>query len=135
MNESHQVDVFEVDVIMPPWEEQWVDLWLTFPEDSALLARMRVYDENWTLLESVVDESGYGARFCQNGTYYLQIERVFREGNYGFSGENVGYDPYRCYAPDAIKEGEDSAGSGWSFLLAIIALMALFRVRKRKKKA
>ncbi|MFW9917022.1 MAG: hypothetical protein ACFFGZ_15550, partial [Candidatus Thorarchaeota archaeon] len=115
----------------------WVDLWLTFPEDSALLAHMHVYDENWTLLESVVRESGYGARFSQNGTYYLRIERIFREGNYGFSGENVGYDPYHCYAPVAEGNGieEGSSGSSWSFLLAIIALMALFRVRKRKKKA
>ncbi|MHA2272452.1 MAG: vWA domain-containing protein [Candidatus Hodarchaeales archaeon] len=134
MNESHQVDVFKVDVVIPSWEENLVEIWLTFPEDSALLARMRVYDDNWTLLESVADESGYGARFSQNGTYYLRIEREFREGNYGFSGEAVGYDPYRCYATD-VKEGEDSAGSGWSFFLVIVTLIALFRVRKRKKKA
>lgn len=134
MNESHQVDVFEVDVAIPSWEES-VELWLKFPTDSALLARMRVYDANWTLLEKVADESGYGARFAQNGTYYLRIEREFREGNYGFSGEYVGYDPYRCYATDVRADGvEEGSSPGWSFLLALVALIALFRVRKRKKK-
>ncbi len=135
MNESYQVDVFEVDVAIPPWEEHRVELWLTFPEDSALLARMRVYDDNWTLLGSLVSVSRYGARFSQNGTYYLRIEREYREGNYGFSGENLGYDPYHCHAPDAMGVEEDSSGPAWSFLLAIVALIAMFRVRKRKKKA
>jgi hypothetical protein len=137
MNESHQVDVFDVEVVIPPWEwdEPWVDLWLTFPEDSALLARMRVYDRNWTLLESVVDESGYGARFFQNGTYYLRIEREFREGNYGFSGENVGYDPYRCYGTEVAEGDGEFASSSWSFFLAIFTLMAVLWVRKRRKKA
>ncbi|MFQ5978155.1 MAG: VWA domain-containing protein [Candidatus Heimdallarchaeota archaeon] len=133
MSADQQIHVFEINMTVPPWADDR-KLWLHFPLDSALVARMRVYNDDWKLLTNLSLESSYGARFPKNGTYYLRIERAFREGNYSFTDEYAGYDPYRS----AIKEDEQGVDEGsyspeWSFVLAIIFLFALFRRRKRKR--
>lgn len=129
MTDDQQIHVFQINMTIPPWAEDR-ELWLKFPGGSALVARIRVYADDWMLLTNFTDESGYGARFTKNGTYYLRIERTFREGNYSFTDEYEGYDPYHS----AVRAGvdEDSASPGSFFFLAGVLLFALFRRRKRK---
>ncbi len=131
LNETIQVHTFKINVTLSEKDDNKT-LSLYFPEYSDLIAKIRVYNENWSLSEGIVDESGFWAAFDTNGIYYLRIDRVFRTGVYSFTGDIVGYDPYRQYY-DAEGAADDASLPHIALFFTFFTLIALSRTYRRKK--
>ncbi|MHA2233651.1 MAG: vWA domain-containing protein, partial [Candidatus Hodarchaeales archaeon] len=52
MSDDQQIHVFQINVTIPPWMDNR-ELWLRFPLDSALVARIRVYSDDWKLRTNI----------------------------------------------------------------------------------
>ena len=76
---DHSIELYVLEVSEADLVDNW-QMWITYPSESGLIATVRVFNENWTLVVSFDITPVWD--ITENGTYYILMERAYRTGAY-----------------------------------------------------